>query len=105
MFCVMGVQVEVVTLIIVAHTSVLCDGRTGRVNYSKKFALTKCSTWCVQIDLVTLIILTLTKCSLWWVTGRGNHTINSCHYYMFCEVGVQVEVVTQIIHALTKCSL
>ena len=47
MFCVVGVQVEVVTL--------------------KIPALTKCSMWCVvQVEVVTLIILALTKCSVWW---------------------------------------
>ena len=47
MFCVVGVQVEVVTLIIPA--------------------LTKCSVWWeVQVEVVTLIIPALTKCSVWW---------------------------------------
>ena len=47
MFCVVGVQVEVVTLII--------------------HALTKCSVWWgVHVEVVTLIILGLTKCSGWW---------------------------------------
>ena len=46
MFCVVEVQVEVVTLIIPA--------------------LTKCSVWWVQVEVVTLIILALTKCSVWW---------------------------------------
>ena len=47
MFCVVEVQVEVVTLIIPA--------------------LTKFSMGCVvQVEVVTLIILALTKCSVWW---------------------------------------
>ena len=47
MFCVEGVQVEVVTLIIVT--------------------LTKCSCVVgVQVEVVTLIIPALTKCSVWW---------------------------------------
>ena len=47
MFCVVGVQVEVVTLIIPALTDVLCGGR--------------------QVEVVTLIIPVLTK---WSVCGR-----------------------------------
>ena len=46
MFCVVCVQVEVVTLIFPA--------------------LTKCSVGRVQVEVVTLIIPALTKCSVWW---------------------------------------
>ena len=47
MFCVVGVQVEVVTLIILALTKCFCV--VG-----------------VQVEAVTLIIALLTKCSVWW---------------------------------------
>ena len=46
MFCVVGVQVEIVTVIILA--------------------LTKCSVFGVQVEAVTLIIALLTICSVWW---------------------------------------
>ena len=47
MFCVVGGQVVVITLIIAA--------------------LTKCFVWWeCQVEVITLIILGLTKCSVWW---------------------------------------
>ena len=47
MFFVVGVQVEVVTLIIPALTKWFC-------------------VVAAQVEVVTLIILALTKCSVWW---------------------------------------
>ena len=63
MFCVVGVQVEVVTLIILA----LLNGVVGVEVVTLIIpALTKCSVWWVQVEVVSQIILALTKCSVWW---------------------------------------
>ena len=63
MFCVVGVQVEVVTLIILGS---VC-GSTGRGSHSNNSCPYK--MFCVlgvQVVVVTLIIPALTKCSVWW---------------------------------------
>ena len=67
MFCVVGVQVEVVTQYFLPLLNVLCSESTGRGSHSNNYCpyLMFCVVG-VQVEVVTHIILALTKCSVWW---------------------------------------